>query len=636
MLPLALFEAVFNRAPSGNYLLSPTPEAVILAVNDTFLKASARTRAELVGTSLFVAFPGNPDDAVASGETDLRRSLAHVAATGESHTLPACRYPIPVTLPSGEVVFEERFWDATSTPIFGADGRIDCILHTNKDVTEQVRSTRALRESEARFRALTLATADVIYRISPDWSRLIALEGRGFLLDTADPRDFWLSLYVPPEEQQMVHEVAMAAIRDKAVFSLEHRVCRADGTRGWTLSRAVPMLDAQGEIEEWIGTASDITERKLAEEKLQESDRRKDEFLAMLAHELRNPLAPIGAAAALLQRAQLDEAMVRKTSRIVGRQVAHMTGLIDDLLDVSRVTRGLVELDCAPLDLRDVIADAVEQVTPLAHARHQQLAVRVPSHAVPVQGDAKRLVQVFANILNNAAKYTQEGGAIALRAAVDGAAVVVEVEDNGIGMAPELVARAFDLFAQAERTSDRTSGGLGLGLALVRSLVELHGGKVACESAGPGLGSRFTVRLPCLADAHRDGAAGAPACAGGRAGLSRIMVVDDNVDAAATLGMLLEASGYAVSVEHDPLRALERAGVETPDVCLLDIGLPGMDGIELAQRLRANPDTAGALLVAVTGYGQDSDRRRALAAGFDHYLVKPVDLQVLCELLSRH
>ncbi|MFK3741124.1 PAS domain-containing hybrid sensor histidine kinase/response regulator [Massilia sp. TN1-12] len=635
MLSPALFESVFNSSPSGNYLLSPTPEAIILAVNDTFLKASARTREELVGTSLFVAFPGNPDDAEDTGETDLRRSLAHVLATGETHTLPACRYPIPVTLPSGEVVFEERFWDATSTPIVGSDGRIECILHTNKDVTEQVRSTGALRESEGRLRALTEATTDVIYRMSPDWSQLRALEGRGFLRDTLDPNHFWLDDYIPAEDQGALHAAIARAIREKAMFELEHRVRRIDGGHGWTLSRAVPMLDKDGEIKEWIGTASDITERKLAEEKLKESDRRKDEFLAMLAHELRNPLAPIGAAAQLLQRAQLDEAMVRKTSRIVGRQVAHMTGLIDDLLDVSRVTRGLVELECDTLDVRDVIADAVEQATPLVQARRQRLSVQVPQQAAFLQGDGKRLVQVIANILNNAAKYTQEGGDIALYAAVNDGEVAIAVRDNGIGMAPELVARAFDLFAQAERTSDRTSGGLGLGLALVRSLVELHGGRVACDSAGIGKGSRFTVTLPCLPAAPQDtggpGTDGAAAHGGG----TRIMVVDDNVDAAATLAMLLEASGHEVSIEHDPYRALEHARADRPAVCLLDIGLPGMDGIELARRLRAQPATQDAMLVAITGYGQDSDRQRALDAGFDHYLVKPVDLDVLYRLLAK-
>jgi len=634
MLSPDLFEAVFNHSPIGHYLLSPTPEATVLAVNDAFLKASGRRREELVGVSLFVAFPRNPDDPADTGETDLRRSLARVVATGQLDRLPAQRYPIPVVLPNGETGFEERFWSAVSTPIFGADGQIVCISHTTIDVTEQVRSEAALRESEARYRALANATADVIYRMSPDWTQMRQLDGRGFLKDTPDTRRYWIDDYVPADEQQRVHEAIAAAIRAKAVFELEHRVRRLDGTVGWTYSRAVPMLDARGEIHEWIGAASDITERKLAEEKLRESDRRKDEFLAMLAHELRNPLAPIGAAAELLQRARLDESPVRKTSQVVGRQVAHMTELIDDLLDVSRVTRGQVELEQAPLDLRDIVTDAVEQVMPLALARGQRLDVDVPAHGVRVMGDKKRLVQVLANILNNATKYTQEGGRLRLAAVVRDDAVDIDIADNGIGMAPELAARAFDLFAQAERTSDRASGGLGLGLALVRSLVELHSGTVTCASDGPGLGSRFTVTLPRLQ------AAAAPAASDAAArdatedeGLS-IMVVDDNVDAAAMLAMLLEASGHRVIVENDPMRALERAEEEAPQACLLDIGLPGIDGFELARRLRARPATAHALLVAITGYGQDSDRQRASAAGFDRHLVKPIDLGILQDVLA--
>ena len=634
MLSPALFEAVFNSSPIGHYLLSPTPEAIILAVNDTFLAASGRKREELVGRSLFAAFPRNPDDPADTGETDLRRSLARVVETGLPDRLPAQRYPIPVTLPNGEPGFEERFWSAVSTPIFAADGSLLCISHTTNDVTEQVRSEAALRDSEVRYRALTNATADVVYRMSPDWSQLRQLDGRGYLKDTSDASRYWIDDYIPAQDQERIHQAIAEAIRAKAVFELEHRVRRLDGSVGWTYSRAVPMLDARGEIHEWIGAASDITERKLAEEKLRESDRRKDEFLAMLAHELRNPLAPIGAAAALLQRARLDEGLVRKTSQIIGRQVAHMTELIDDLLDVSRVTRGQVELDEAALDMREIVTDAVEQVMPLVRARGQQLDVDVPAHDMPVMGDKKRLVQVLANLLNNAAKYTQEGGRLHLRARLRDGAVTVDVVDNGIGMAPELAARAFDLFAQAERTSDRASGGLGLGLALVKSLVELHGGTVTCASDGPGRGSRFTVALPRLAAPAAPAAALHDAQAATSDGGVSIMVVDDNVDAASTLAMLLEASGHRVMVEHEPLHALERARKEQPRVCLLDIGLPGMDGYELARHLRAQPETSRALLVAITGYGQDSDRLLATEAGFDRHLVKPIDLDTLQAALA--
>ena len=632
-----LFEAVFNHSPIGNYLLSPTPEAVILAVNDAFLKASKRRREELVGIGLFEAFPRNPDDLSDNGESALRNSLARVAATGKVDTLPAQRYPIRVQLPNGEVGFEERFWDAVSTPIFDADGRILCISHTTSDVTERVRAVAAIRESEERFRALTHASADVIYRMSPDWTEMRQLDGRGFMKDTSSPSAFWLDDYILQEDQHLVHAAVAAAIRDRSVFELEHRVRRVDGSSGWTLSRAVPMLDAAGEVYEWIGTASDITERKTAEEKLRESDRRKDEFLAMLAHELRNPLAPIGAAADLLQRARPEEAVVRSTSQIIGRQVRHMTALIDDLLDVSRVTRGLVELDTAALDVAQVVAEAIEQVAPMVQARRQRLAVGPPPAQALVCGDRKRLVQVLANLLNNAAKYTQEGGDLRLDVEADEARIRIEVRDNGIGMAPDLVARAFDLFAQAERSVDRASGGLGLGLALVKHLVELHGGTVSCDSPGLGRGSRFVVSLPRMSvqdTPAQEMADRAPA----KPDTLRILVVDDNEDAADTLAMLLEAGGHEVLVEHDSRRALERAregGPEgAPRVCLLDIGLPDMDGAELARRLRALPETAGAVLVAVTGYSQDSDRERTRAAGFDHHLVKPIDLDQLYAILD--
>ncbi|MEX5747088.1 ATP-binding protein [Massilia sp. X63] len=634
MLPPSVFESAFNSSPIGKYLLSPTPEALILAVNDAFLKACSRRREDLLGKSLFVAFPADPDDPASStNEAELRASFARVLETGTPDLLPVQRYPIPLEGPDGTIAFEERFWSAYSAPVFGPDGAVTCISHTTKDVTEQIRSERALRESENRFRALTTA-GQVVYRMNADWTELRELDGRGFLRDTDSPRSFWLQDYIPDDEQARVHAAVGEAIRTGRVFELEHRVRRIDGSDGWALSRAVPICDAHGRVVEWIGAASDITERKAAEEKLRESDRRKDEFLAMLAHELRNPIAPISAAAALLQRMQLDEALVRRTSQIIARQVGHMTALIDDLLDVSRVTRGLVELERVPLDLRDVLQDAVEQVAPLVQARRHTLALELPSQATIVVGDKKRLVQVVANLLNNAAKYTPEGGCLAVRAGAQDGGACVEVSDNGIGMAPELTGRVFDLFAQAERSADRSLGGLGLGLALVKSLVELHGGTVGCESAGLGQGSRFLACLPCLSgDTAPQGEQDDEPMAQAPAAL-RVLVVDDNVDAAVMLAMLLEASGHEVLVEHGARAALARAHEARPQVFLLDIGLPEMDGKELARRLRAEPATRDALLVAVTGYGQDSDREQIMAAGFDHHLVKPVDMERLEAILA--
>ena len=404
-----------------------------------------------------------------------------------------------------------------------------------------------------------------------------------------------------------------------------------DGSRAWMEIRTHRSLE--GGIAFFF---HDITQRKAAQEQLAIADRRKDEFLAMLAHELRNPLAPIGAAAELLQAGRVDESCVRRTSEIIGRQVRHLSSLVDDLLDVSRVTRGQVELDMEPLDMRQVADDAIEQTAPLLSARRHHLALTLPPHAPCVMGDRKRLVQVLANLLNNAAKYTPEGGHVALAIDVDPSYVVVRVEDNGIGMAPELVERAFELFTQAERPSDRSLGGLGLGLALVRSLVTLHDGTVRCTSAGMGKGSAFVVSLPRRS---ARGAVSGPSGNGGEAlapaqRTLRIMVVDDNVDAAAMLAMLLESHGHTLAVEHDARGALARSDGFAPDVFLLDIGLPDISGTELARRLRAAPRTCRAMLVAITGYGQERDRRDTLAAGFDHHLVKPVDMRQLFALLA--
>jgi len=379
----------------------------------------------------------------------------------------------------------------------------------------------------------------------------------------------------------------------------------------------------------------DITEQKQLEQSLREADRRKDEFLAMLAHELRNPLAPISAAAEIMAMAQLDEVRLKRTSEVISRQVKHMTGLVDDLLDVSRVTRGLVNLSKAPQDMKSIVSNAIEQVRPIMEAQRHHLGIDLSPEPAPVLGDQKRLIQILTNLLNNAAKYTPPDGNIQLQMEVQADKVLIHVRDNGIGIAPELQARVFELFSQADRTTDRAQGGLGIGLALVKSLVELHGGTVTCSSEGMGRGSCFTVCLPRLVESNSP-ADWRQSDQDVRQAVKklRILVVDDNVDAADMLKLLLEASGHEVLVEYEPHRALERALAEIPDVGVLDIGLPGMDGNELARRLRAQPETAHATLIAVTGYGNESDRKNALASGFNHHLAKPVDTARLIALLN--
>jgi PAS domain S-box-containing protein len=377
-----------------------------------------------------------------------------------------------------------------------------------------------------------------------------------------------------------------------------------------------------------------ISIRKEFELKLKLADRRKDEFVAMLAHELRNPLAPISAAADLMQMAKLDEQGLAQTSEIIARQVRHMTSLINDLMDVSRVTRGLITLDSKVLDAGQIIADAVEQVSPLIASRKHQLSVQLPPEPVFVRGDRKRLVQVIANVLSNAAKYTPDGGEITLNLEVRAAHLDFCVADNGIGIAPEILVQVFELFAQAERTSDRIQGGLGIGLALVKSLVELHDGSVIAYSDGLGRGSTFTLRFPRALEHIEQIHSLEKTFHVASSKRLRLMVVDDNADAAHMLALFLETMGHEVMVEYHPVEALARAGTDVPDAFLLDIGLPEMDGYELARQLRSCPETSGSLLIAVTGYGQGKDRIKAREAGFDHHFVKPVDTERLALLLA--
>ena len=441
-----------------------------------------------------------------------------------------------------------------------------------------------------------------------------------------DPRTAAAQAWPPGVAAGVRSAVAASLSRQGAVMTC--LFVHHDAPRAWSEDELRVIAD----VAERAGSA---IERVRAEEALRAADRRKDEFLAMLAHELRNPLAPIAAAAQLLNMGQTDGERITRTSGIIARQVAHMTGLIDDLLDVSRVTRGLAVLESAPVDLKRVVADAAEQVRPLIEARRHTLALHLAAEPAWVDGDHKRLVQVLANLLNNAAKYTPEGGRLGLALTVTREQAAIAVSDNGSGIAPELLPTVFELFAQAERTPDRAQGGLGLGLALVKSLAELHGGSVSAESAGQAAGSCFTVRLPRrAAPAERMPEVRAAPAAAPAAGFE-VLVVDDNVDAATTIAMLLESGGYRTTVLHDPAEALLHAQSGSFGACVLDIGLPGMDGHELARRLRALPGTAQALMLAVTGYGQREAAPHAGSA-FDRFLVKPADPAQLFALLSRH
>jgi PAS domain S-box-containing protein len=546
-----------------------------------------------------------------------------------------------------------RFWARVAlTALRDHSGRLLGFSKITLDLTEHKKLELCVKEREHTRRILRAANAGT-WTWHPEKGEIQVCENFLNLLGRHGPETTisfaeWMSFVHPGERAQAMQkfERARALFPDESL-SMELRMCPRGGGTHWFHVHGEWYREKDDSPYELSGVNIDIQDLKTAEDelrraigKLKEADARKDEFLAMLAHELRNPLAPIRSAAEVLRLAKLDESRVQQTSEVIARQVAHMTSLVDDLLDVSRVTRGLVHLEKSPLDVRHIVTEAVEQVHPLIRARRHHLLMHLSPFAMTVLGDRNRLVQVVANLLNNAAKFTPEGGHITVKTEVQDGEVLLSVADDGIGMEPELANRAFELFAQAERTPDRSSGGLGLGLALVKSLVELQGGTVTCSSEGLGKGSTFTVCLPLAGQqagaSDSDDTHGAP---GSPASPLRVTVVDDNTDAAAMLALLLEASGHEVTVEQRPLQALEHSRTQPSDVYLLDIGLPEMDGNDLARRLRAQKETAQAVLVAVTGYGQEHDRRASMAAGFSYHLVKPVrpaDLRnLLAEVSSR-
>jgi len=447
------------------------------------------------------------------------------------------------------------------------------------------------------------------------------------------PFDEQRGTVLPEESWQRAHALIREVQRTGGSGRLQLQVLHAHGHRIWIDLHCEAVQDGDGNVAALRGTIQDVTDRVNAEEALRQADQRKNEFLAMLAHELRNPLAPIASGAQLLGHDTLDPARTRQISGIIARQARHMAGLVDDLLDVSRVTRGLVTLSKTRIDVNDVLTEALEQVQEPLRQKGHTLTSSLLTAPAWVMGDRKRLVQVVGNLLHNAVKFTPAGGKLRVALELDPSRLRIVVADNGIGMLPEELDRAFEMFVQGERTPDRTQGGLGIGLALVRSLVQLHGGSVRVESAGQGQGSSFIVTLPRSAD-QRAGSSDDSAPAANATHQLKVLVVDDNIDAAQVLAMYVSAAGHEVAVEHDPYDALTRAAQFVPDACLLDIGLPGMDGHELARRLRAAPATAHALLVAVTGYGQSQDRDASSQAGFDHHLVKPVDMTDLDRILT--
>jgi signal transduction histidine kinase len=375
-----------------------------------------------------------------------------------------------------------------------------------------------------------------------------------------------------------------------------------------------------------------LSERLRNEQALRSADRRKDEFLATLGHELRNPLAPISNSLEIMKLSgAFGDTRTRQACAVMERQVHHLNRLVDDLLEVSRITRGIIEVKKETLDLTAIVKAAIETSRPVVDNLRHELTVDFEADPMCVGGDPVRLTQVFANLLNNAAKYTNHGGRISVSTRREDGEAVVTVRDNGIGIAPAVLPQVFDMFMQVDRSTRRSQGGLGIGLTLVRSLIGMHGGTVEARSDGPGLGSEFIVRLPLLVDSHT---AAIPVRPIEPLPARRILIVDDSRDGGESLAMLLRVLGAEVSLAHSGRKALELVDEYRPDVVLLDIGMPGMDGYEVARRIRANPANRHISLIALTGWGQDEDRKRSVAAGFNHHLVKPADIEQLRQLLT--
>jgi PAS domain S-box-containing protein len=558
----------------------------------------------------------------------------------------AARERIAHTLAGGQEQLECRFRRKDGTPVHvlggtspvrNGRGQVVGALGMFSDLNDRRAMEQRLRESEARFRQLAEALPQMVWTTNPEgridyvnaeWCRYTGLRAE------QSKEAERVAKITHPEDQSRLHECWKNACATGTAYECEFRMKRAsDGAYRWFLTRAVPIKDEQGKVLRWLVTNTDIDDQKRTQELLKAANRRKDEFLAMLSHELRNPLAPIRNALHIMQISPADDASLEEARNVLERQVRLMTVMIDDLLDISRLSRHQIMLRIELVDLRKLVRDMVED-----HRKHLEqsgLAVQleVPDAPVWITGDGTRLSQVLINLLHNAAKFSNFGDSIFVRLVVTGEQprATVTVRDTGAGIPAEMLPHVFDAFSQVEQNLDRRHGGLGLGLALAKGIVELHGGEVQATSPGPDCGAEFTISLPldtaakpAVPNVHRAPSSAKPL---------RVLIVEDNRDAAKTLGTLLRRYGHDVKLAHSGTSAVATAKQWGPDVVLCDLGLPEMDGYEVASILRQEPALAAARLIAISGYGDDEDRQRSRAAGFELHLIKPVDPAELQRLL---
>jgi signal transduction histidine kinase/CheY-like chemotaxis protein len=488
----------------------------------------------------------------------------------------------------------------------------------------------AIRESEERFRALTNATSNVIYCMSADWREMYYLKGRNFVIDTNYPSKKWLNKYLHKDDHKHIMKTIQKAIKSKSVLELEHRVFQVDGTIGWTHSRAIPIFNKEGEIVEWFGAASDVTRRKKAELALLDASRHKDEFLATLAHELRNPLTPMIHALKVMKIDKNNKCSVEKAQAIMERQITHLNRLIEDLLDLNRITHGKIKLHKENLDVVKIIHETVEAIIPAIEAQGHTLQFNQPSFPIYVKADKTRIAQIFSNLLDNANKYTEKEGLIRLFFQIQSEQVFISVRDNGIGIPHQMLSCIFDKFTQIDRQLERPQCGLGIGLSLVKELVELHDGAIEVKSKGKNRGSEFIVRLPIISTITETNGCDFEQL-DARHSL-RILLVDDNIDIIESLTMLLEFMGHTIEGACDGIVALEKAASFSPDLILMDIGMPKLNGYETAKAIRARFPEKNIILAAMTGQIRPENCPQSLEAGFDFHITKPFQLETLEKL----
>jgi PAS domain S-box-containing protein len=533
--------------------------------------------------------------------------------------------------------------DDSAAPIRDESGRVIGVVLVFRDVTErrqtEIAETR-LRESGECFRFLAESMPQKMFTATPDgdvdyfnqqWTEFTGLSFEQI-------KDWGWTQFIHPDDVDENVRSWQHSIDTGEPFQMEHRFRGADGVYRWHLSRARAMRDGDGRVVMWIGSNTDIDDVKRAEESLREADRRKDEFLATLAHELRNPLAPIRNGLQIMRLAGDDGQSFASVRDMMERQLGQMIRLVDDLLDLSRIDRGKIELRKEQLNAAAVIEAALETSRPLIEAARHQLVVHLPADPLWVMGDLIRLAQVVSNLLNNSAKYTPEGGHLWLTVERRDDQALIRVRDDGMGIPADMLPRIFEMFTQVDRNLKQAQGGLGIGLTLVRRLIEMHGGTVEATSEGAGRGCEFVASLPLVSvqqTADRNGQREDESTNDPKPPARRILVVDDNKDSADSLGMVLRVMGNEVRTAYDGPSALETAKEFRPAVVLLDIGLPGMSGHEVARKMRETPEVQEALLIAQTGWGQEEDRLRSTEAGFDAHLVKPLDLAALQSLLAK-